>query len=190
MLTKLVSTFTLGLIISTSLSAQESKQSYNAYGVQFKQPDNLSFLYKKQIVPNTYRRFNLLFFRTAILGNSVRQSAHANLGFSIAKERHQKINNKLSFYKGWEYGASASLSSIFGERNAYNLAANLGYLIGFEYRFTTGIAIGLELLPQISLQHSKPDLSEGHWRFNANLNTTNIGINLIYYFNPLNTSQT
>jgi hypothetical protein len=173
----------------TSLQAQEQNSSLittpkrKEIGVSNLSLSGASLLYKKEVKPDVYRRWNFGFTDIGFSKGEKSQSISSRLSFSIGKEKRKNIVEKLSFIHGAQYGLSLSFNTDSNNANTnisyYNTSLyinpNFGYLFGAIYQINKRFYIGVESVPSLytSLSYSKDTSNKTKVKLNGiNLNAS------------------
>jgi len=113
-------------------------------GFTFSSLNNFNFVYKKAVAENKLLRFSLLSSGlSSIEGNN-----NISFGFDLGIEWQKHIEEKTIFVHGPRLAASINGRDLsFSDPN---VLLAFKYQLGFYYRFSEDIDVGLELLPQVS----------------------------------------
>ena len=156
-----------------------------------------SFIYKKQIGENLYKRYN---GGLANLNYSNGSKTGNRLGFnaflSMGKEKRRDIGNRLKFINGLQYVGGFSLNDATTEstnstlkQTVFNGNLGLGYLLGVQFDLSPTFYINLETIPggSISYQSSRTKqtnidpVTNATWGLGGDFSNS-VVINIVYCF--------
>ena len=156
-----------------------------------------SFIYKKQIGENLYKRYN---GGLANLNYSNGNKTGNRLGFnaflSMGKEKRRDIGNLLKFINGLQYVGGFSLNDATTEstnstlkQTAFNGSLGLGYLLGVQFDLSPTFYINLETIPggNIFYQSSRTKqtnidpVTNATWGLGGDFSNS-VVINIVYCF--------
>lgn len=155
-----------------------------------------SFIYKKQIGDNLYKRYNFSFANLDFQHNKNLSRYGFSTSLGIGKEKRRDIGKRLKFIRGLQYTGglsfnhdSNSSNSSFIKQTTYSANIGLGYLLGVQFDISPAFYINLETVPYANFsyqfsnrkQTNADTVSDNTFRLNSNYSNA-IGINLVYRF--------
>ena len=139
------------MLIILPLSCILGQEDYDnkEIGVRMSSFDIYELIYKNQISDNKYLRL-----RTIDINFSVRTRAETSNqyrmggGFAIGVEKRKTLTDRFEFILGYELIAHLNYYKN-GEQSVGNYSFGAGFVIGFNYKLTDRINIGIETIPTI-----------------------------------------
>ena len=143
------------LIIILPLSCIIGQEDFDnqEIGVRISSPENYDLIYKNQIGENKYLRL-----RTVDINFSIRTKADTpnqyrmGGGLAIGVENRKTLTDRFEFIMGYELIAHLNYFKS-GEQSVGNYRFGTGLVIGFNYKLTDRINIGIETIPTV--MHSR-----------------------------------
>lgn len=184
--------FCIFLFFSASSQTQTpiTLESGNAIGLRFFNTQDFGLMYKKQIAPQTYRRYTLAFLRSDFSHESSFSRYQFSTGLNVGKEKHKSISKSFDFYHGPEYGFSTGFNGSSESFDAFQLSLNWGYIIGTEYKIKNTYSISLELTPRLGASYRYQPRDPDQLSVYSNFNMSSVAINFQFYFNAVKNSNT
>ncbi len=141
-----------------SVSAQEHYESqfgvkyqhFKVYGNGISLPA-ISFIYKKQVSKNKFRRVDFGFTGSASLW-------HTSM-LSIGNENHIQLKKRFDLIYGLKLEGQYS-RAMFGRSTSRRINLGVGFLLGFEYKINKNWNIGVSFTPTILSSSHQVD---GRW---------------------------
>ncbi len=196
----LIGIITFFCVSLASLQAQEQNNNLNSaskkkeIGVSNLSLSGAYLLYKKEIKPDVYRRWNFAFTDVGFTKGEKSKSINSRLGFSLGKEKRKNVMEQLSFIHGAQYGLFLSFNNDYNNANSYisyhntslYFNPNFGYLLGAIYQINKRFYIGVESIPSLytSLSYSKDTYNKTKVKLNGiNLSASgNLNFTAMYRF--------
>ncbi len=135
-----------------------------------------SFVYKKEIKPNVYRRMsfdptNIQLFRGNVLNNT-----NFGGGFNLGREKRKDVIEKVQFIYGPQFGVGfrfqkqRNVNSINTSFNNSTLTvdASFAYLFGIIYHINDKLYIGFESQPSLFTSFDRDKNNSGVVKININ----------------------
>ncbi len=157
---------------------------------------NPSFIYKKQIGENLYKRYNFSFANIDLQHNETMSRYGLNTSLSIGKEKRREIGKRLKFIRGLQYQGGLGFNFSSSERSntslkqtMYGANVGLGYLLGVQFDISSSFYINLETVPYVSLsyqysgvkQTNSDAVSSNTWGLHGDYSNA-IAVNVVYCF--------
>jgi hypothetical protein len=188
-------------LLPTTINAQHTQE----VGLYVNSLTNLSpsFLYKKHIKENIYKRYNFGVADVRFSNAKYSTSAQINLSFSTGTEKRQIIGERFSFVHGLQYQMGLNLShndasdttniKILGTVHHLGqgivTSFGLGYLLGIKYDISPYFYISAETIPTAIASYQLNRLKSGSADFSnfgifgINGNLANIAtLSVVYTF--------
>ncbi len=176
----LLKTIILIILPLTFITAQEDNDKQEV-GVRMNTSNQYDLFYKNQIGENKYFRLRTvnayLNKSDSGLGTNV-----YNIGFGLATgiEKRKELTDEFEMILGWEALASIAHRK-FEESSQGNYRLGLGFVLGFNYKLTKNINIGIETIPSITYSSSYGGFRNPS-SINIGLNSSNINFTGMYSF--------
>ena len=149
-------------------------------GIRFTGLDNYNLLYKKELAPDVYRRFNFAASNLQFIAAS-ESAAVFNVNFSvgIGKEQRRRIGERLVFARGWQPSFGIGLTNA-NDAVLLTLAPGIGYLLGFNYQVSDRFYFGIEAIPSATLGLTVGEITVLNFR--AGFSSGGVGLTGVYRF--------
>ncbi|MDF9795085.1 hypothetical protein OKW21_000348 [Catalinimonas alkaloidigena] len=114
---------------------------------------NFSFIYKKELEENKYKRYDAFFSmvyldRRSTSNSYLLSTLVTDISFTLGTENRKYINDKFKFVHGFYYGGGIKM--YFQEGNTVvELIPEFGYLLGVQYDINDQFYIGATTFPGI-----------------------------------------
>ena len=165
------------LLSTTTLSAQSSTKEL---GIRFTGLDNYNLLFKKELEPDVYRRFNAAASNVALIATSETGAIiNFNVSLSIGKEVRRPIGERLMFAHGWQPGFGVGFTNI-DDLVLLTISPRVGYLLGFHYQVSDQFYFGVEVIPRASLGVTVGEITIV--TLQAGLSSGGVGLTGVYRF--------
>ena len=151
-------------------------------GIRFTSLDRYDLLYKKEVKQDVYRRLGLAFLNLSYVTREGFDGGSANIGGSIGRERRRQVSERVTFAHGLQVSANVGIAGA-GDNTQVQVAPGLGYLLGFQYNVSEQFYVGVEVIPDASLQLTFGEVTTAGVR--AGLSTSGVGLTAVYRFLPL-----
>jgi opacity protein-like surface antigen len=159
-----------------------------------------SFIYKKQIGENLYKRYNFGLANVDFGHNSTFSRASLSTSLSIGKEKRRDIGKRLKFIHGLQYlgGLGFSYTDNLSNNTTTNNASKqtivnanfgLGYLLGVQFELSPTFYVNLETMPVANASYqyegiNRPNtakITNNLWKLHGDFSNA-IAINVVYCF--------
>ncbi len=150
------------------ISAQENYDKQEI-GVRLNSNNEYALFYKNQIDKNKYFRLRTVNAFINISDNGSGNNAY-NFGFGLAPgvETRKELTEEFDMILGFETLASVSHRKI-DDSSQGNYRLGIGFVLGFSYKLTDNINVGIETIPSLIYNASYGGL--------RNTSFTNVGFN-------------
>jgi hypothetical protein len=155
-----------------------------------------SFIYKKQVGENLYKRYNFGFANIDFGQNKTFSRTSLNTSLSIGKEKRRDIGKRLKFIHGLQYigGLGFSYSDDLSSNNPskqtmVNANFGIGYLLGVQYELSPTFYLNLETMPIANASYQYADIKRPNaiksnnniWALHSDFSNA-ISLNIVYCF--------
>ena len=163
---------------------------------------NPSFIYKKQLGENLYKRYNWGIAHLSLNQNSNKATYGSfNTALSIGKEKRRDISKRLKFINGLQYAGGVSFSrndyvtqsaqsaAVSSTQTQFGGNVGLSYLLGIHFELSPAFYINLETLPGGNVSYQSNSVKGPNvitntfntWGLNADY-SNGVVINVVYCF--------
>ena len=164
--------------VFTTLQAQTRQHEI---GVRAPGLDNFDFLYKRSAGANRFLRFRLLTVNSQYETTASEGLRIFNLGAAAGLEWRNGIADDFTFIHGPELSLAGSTRKN-DNRDAWDLTARVGYVLGFNYLVSNKFVVGLEMIPRVSYRFSEPFSGERQESVNVGFSTNYVALTALYRF--------
>ncbi len=158
---------------------------------------NPSFIYKKQIGENLYKRYNFSFANINFQKNKTTNRYGLNTSLGFGKEKRREMGKRLKFIHGlqylggigFNYNTSNNPNNQLSKQTTLSANVGLGYLLGVQFEISPSFYINLETVPYINLsyqylgvkQPNSDAVSDNTWGLRGDYSNA-IAVNIVYCF--------
>ena len=145
---------TLFIVAITALSSFSQDSPNKEIGIRFNDLNNYDLLFKKKLSDNTYRRLRIASIAINISGRESQDTRFSFAGnIAAGIEKRKALTNRFNFIYGWEGLLGLSLNRVSGE-NSGTYRAGIGAIIGWNYKLSDQITLGVEIIPSLTYTSS------------------------------------
>jgi len=164
--------------ISCSLGQDSDKREV---GIRMNSLNSFDLLFKKKIFENTYGRLRLANANINLSGGE-NQNTRFSMSGSVALglEKRKVLTDEFNFI----YGIEGILGGIFNrsrETNTGSYRAGLGLVIGWNYRLSNNITLGVETIPTLTYSRNYGSVNSTH-NIDAGFNTGGVSLTATYRY--------
>ena len=134
-----------------------------------------SFIYKKQIGENLYKRYNGAFANLNLNQGTTGSNYSLGTSLSFGKEKRRDIGKRLKFINGLQYlgGIGFSYANDSSPSNAntqtmFNGSFGLGYLLGIHFELSPSFYVNLETIPSANISYQSSSIKRQGVTTNSN----------------------
>jgi hypothetical protein len=136
-----------------------------------------SFMYKKEIKPNVYRRMSFDPASIFYSKGNVLNNTDFGAGFTLGREKRKDVIEKVQFIYGPQFGVGfdflkyhnvSSINTSFNT-NTLTVDLNFAYLLGIIYHINNKVYIGFESSPSFQTSFNRNKNNDGIVQTKLNL---------------------